>query len=215
MILTSVSAFEIILILKTKKMYFTMIVFCFIWVIVFLFSVFSTVAGQYNKRVETENLKISENISEIHKETEWNIYNNKEEEINYLIEQKEKELEVVNNIMFQFDTLEKRQENEAEWLSSLTTKRKAEEKIEELRRQLDEVRENKLDFLANNEDTVGVTEDSETVDESFYVWLADIWNLSSPSLVQFWFSMFPAVFIDIIAPLGLAVAMFLRRKEDA
>jgi hypothetical protein len=32
-------------------------------------------------------------------------------------------------------------------------------------------------------------------------------------LVQFWMSLFPAIFVYIISPVALAVAMFLPRKK--
>lgn len=212
MVLFSVACFETIIILRRNKQHLLYSIFIFLWIIVLVFSITSTVAGQYNKRIENTNIQIIENTENIQKNMLWEIYNDKETELVKLIEEKQTELEVVNNLLLQFNNLQLRQDMETEWLSSLTTKRKAEEQIKQYRTELEELRQHKIDFL-NTEEGVGIIEETKIEDKSFYVWIGEI-IMVQPNLVEFWLAMIPACFIDIISPLAIAVAMFLRRRNE-
>ena len=43
----------------------------------------------------------------------------------------------------------------------------------------------------------------------FYIWISRIWDWE-PGMVQFWLSVFPALFIDIISCVSIAVVMFVK-----
>jgi hypothetical protein len=46
----------------------------------------------------------------------------------------------------------------------------------------------------------------------FYSWLAKVLGISK-DIAQFWMSLFPAIFVDIISPSALAIAFFMGKNE--
>jgi hypothetical protein len=213
MVLFSVFAFESIIIFYNNKQPFLIVLYSIIWLIVIGFSITSTIGVLHNNQIHDEEIFVEENKEETYKNMEWQMYISQEDELLKLISDKDRELEIVNQILSDFDNLEIREEKENEWLSSLTTKRKAEEKIQNYRDELRKIREDKLLFLEENKQKTGVIEETKIKQEkSFYVMLNKITGIES-RYIRFWLYVIPAVFVDLIAPLGLAIALFLRRKE--
>lgn len=212
MVLFSAFSPEALILFKLNRNWLMMVIISITWITALSFSMISTVAVLYNQLMIEEKEEIEKKTENIFKNLEWEMYNINEEEIVSLIKEKEEELKIVNNLLKQFDNLDIREEKKDEWLSGLYTKRKAEEVIEKYRMELKEIREKKLQFAHENKEEAGSIQETTVQIESFYVWIAGIFNLESDK-VQFWVSVFPAVFIDIIAPIALAIAMFLRRRK--
>lgn len=214
MVAFSVVAFEVIIILWNNKQHSIVFLFSFLWFIVLLFSMTSTVAGQYNQRIKNEKTEIIQNVGIINKKNLYNIYEEEEKEILISIDRKEKELKPFMSILEGFESIEDIDVNERSqyvyWENYEKIKRINNE-IEKLRNDLKIIRENKKIFL-ENEDEAGVIKETVIEYASFYVWLSGIFGVEA-RFIEFWLSVFPAIFIDIIAPLSIAISMFLRRKE--
>jgi hypothetical protein len=52
----------------------------------------------------------------------------------------------------------------------------------------------------------------ETEAPTFYVWISAIFGWNS-AMVEFIISIIPSIWIDIIAPLGVAIGLFLKEDE--
>jgi hypothetical protein len=208
----SAMAFEIIIILSTERRILLSILFSFLWVVVLLFSMISTVAGQYNQRIQND---IAENLQKVdvnHRKAALDIYNNNERELLSQLEDKKKERAAYQKLLAEVDTLEERIDNTSGWVFRDTSRKlaKVDSDISEINVQLRNVRETKLKLLSS-EDSAGLIEQTEVQAASFYVWMSTVFSIA-PKFVEFWMSLFPAIFIDLIAPFSLAISLFLRKK---
>jgi hypothetical protein len=212
MILFSISAFETIVIFVRRRAYYIIAVFSILWLIVLTFSMVSTIAGQYNSRIDSVILWTEENSDTIHQKLILDSYNSSEAEILLRIDDKRKELNSLQIILSEFDTLEERKED---WRFYWSTKNQMDDvnsHLEKLREELNAERRRKVELLESQTEAGLVNETTIEV-KSFYAWLSEIVR-GNPQMIEFWLSVFPAVFIDLISPLALAVAMFLKRKEE-
>lgn len=216
MILFSVAAFETLLIFWANRKMFPIVIFSFVWVVVLVFSVMSTIAGQYNARV-TKREEITIERTEItHARLTLESYDSEEKELLESLAEKRIELKASQVLFSQFDTLEQRKED---WRFYWNTKRAMNDstlQIEKLQAQIKEVRETKRQLLKQSQQSAGIVQETEElVYASFYVWLSEVLK-AKPMMIQFWLSIFPAVFIDIIAPLSISISLFLTfwRKEE-
>jgi len=203
MVVYSVSSFEVIIIFKQNKQYFLFTVFVLLWVVVAFYSIMSTVAGQYNARVMTKNQAIEQSKEVKNDIDKFALL--KKEEATILIDYdfaKENYLDYRNQLK---NIEEKDWEYWDTWKKTNGYKTKFEEKETELKNKRFEIKE----FLESGKET-GKTK-KETI--FFEERAGEIFN-KSPETIAFGMGIFPAVFIDIIAPLAMAVSMFLRRKEE-
>lgn len=216
MILFSVASFETLLIFWANRKILPIVIFSFVWIIVLIFSMMSTIAGQYNIRITKREEITMERTEVIHTRLTLELYDSEEEELAESLTEKRIELRASQVLYAQFDTLEKRKED---WRFYWNTKKAMDDatlRIENLQAQLKEVREKKRQLLEQSQQSAGVVEETdELVYASFYVWLGEVLK-ARPMMVQFWLSIFPALFIDIIAPLSVGVSLFLSywRKEE-
>lgn len=205
MILFSIIAFEMIIILFGRKQFAISSIFIFLWVIVLIFSMVSTVAGQYNQRMANFNEKIFEKKDKINKNSELESYNIIEADLVDRMNYKKQEYDTLNNLLSEFDTLEKRKKNSSFFWDTYKRLKVAEQDLKKIDDRLNEIRKKKLDNVLD----LGVgTEASIENWPPFYSWLGGILDVR-PDFVEFWMSVFPAIFIDLIAPLALAISMFL------
>ncbi len=162
----SVFIFETIIILRKNKQKIYYVLFI-LWLIVVVFSMVSTIAGQYNMRVEKWNKIVEQESNNIEIEIENKIEELEKQKdfINSQIKEKNNEKEIYFNLLKQFDDLENQ-------ISVYKTKR----------------------------------------NKDFYSWIGSVFKIDS-EVFEFWFSLFPALFIDIISPIAFAIFMFLNKKE--
>jgi hypothetical protein len=199
----SVSMVSYMVIIPQAAMYVRGIVKVPVWgtfAIALVFSMGSTVAGQYNQL--TENV----DIVETNDRATLRVLEAEEQELLRSIEANREQRAFHQKTMESLsDTAESRMEN---WQYINTERNTINElgyEIEQEQARLSEVRAQILSEL--DQGSVGAT--VERVD--FYSWLARLLG-KSPSQVEFMVSALPAIFIDIIAALSLNVALQVRRK---
>jgi hypothetical protein len=214
----SVSAFETVILFftgqVTKNKYAKVSIatgFIFLWIIVSAFSIVSTIAGQYNKHVSNLRDKSKEVSSTAG--ADWNIIQEKESDLKARINEYRKQMKTYDKLSSEMESIESRTTNENTWNENQWRTRKSQENIERLSEELNKVRDEKRVLLNKNRETgVVLTDKSKAKDiPNFYGWLAGVLSMNE-DLVQFFLSLFPAVFCDIVAPVGIALSLFLRNK---
>jgi len=217
MVLFSVIAFEVIIIMFVNgKQYIPLcILFVGLWLVVLIFSMTSTVAGQYNTRMKTISQNIQNNSTVIIQRETYNLLLEEEKSIIERIENKEREREPFMKIMETFKSADDRGEYAWEYWDAYKKVENVNKSIEKLYIMLVEKRKEKKEYLItkseNEIDSVGAIAETTEESKSFYLWVSDILQVDA-KYIEFWLSIFPAVFIDIIAPLSIAISMFLKRK---
>lgn len=210
MVIFSVAAFEAIMIFKENQNTFLIIIFSILWLIVLCFSMISTIAGQYNIHIYKNNKKIESSDSKYRERLILDNMRKEEKEIEKQMTQKAGRLDFLNDLIINFDLsiLEERA-NKKIYDSTIKEIHRLENEMRILRDLLSGIREkiNQYIWIESSEIIVVMSEE-----KSFYEWIGLIFDISSDK-VQFWLSVFPAVFVDIIAPLSFAIGMFLKRKK--
>ena len=204
MVVYSVLSFEVMVYILTQPKSFRMMtvfcVFSFLWVVVVAFSITSTVAGQYNSGIEARR-KLQLTDAEIKEQRTLNLLKEERTEIKKEIEEKTEERNMLISKLSEIegvDEYEKRQ-------TTHTT----------LSRKLDIVNGRLYRLRANLKTTTAKLENAGAEKEEvkdFYSWLSEIFN-TDRSLIQFIISIFPAVFVDIIAPTAFATVFFNDSKR--
>jgi hypothetical protein len=210
MVTFSCMAFEIIILLKKNRQYLMMSMFVVLWVIVIFFSMASTIAGQYNQRIRNDTAKIESGSDVTQLRMEYDIYLDQEARINKQIEDKTASRATYQKILDGFDTIEKRKKDKPIFDDVTSRIVAADKEIIRLQLELAKVQDKKLEYLGK---TTGAGAVKETVVEipSFYGWINSIFPNLSPVMIEFWMGVFPAIFIDLIAPFSLAISLFVRR----
>lgn len=171
------------------------------FLIALVFSMGSTIAGQYDKLSASVDLKGAQD------RTVYDLLLQEERDLVAAIEEYRAEkafhMETMQNLG---NTEEKRKENYG-YIS--TERRKVEEyntKIAEAEAKLSQVREElKEEALGGN---TGVVEEQD----DFFTWISGILR-ADKTMVQFWIYTLPAVFIDAIAAICLNLALFIKEKD--
>lgn len=186
--------------LRTKKSYLFLFVCGLLFAVVLLFSVVSTVVGQYNER----NILDDSEVDTAHKREVLALI---EEEIDRLKGLIDNDLEGAKVI---YDKLGSMQN---QWAVSDTVSAIDGESLADKDRRIQDLQERRMAILT--EADVGGLVEGSTVG-SFYSWIAGIFGLS-PQAVEFWLSILPAIFLDVLAPVlwylsGLGIGV--DRGED-
>ena len=215
MVLFSISSFEVVILFlsQQKKKHWARlpVIFSFslLWTVVTVFSITSTIAGQYNK--DTANNK---EFANEHKEktVEAIQLETIREQKKYFIsqrEEKQKQISSLLNISSEANSLAT-QEKHASTLNSISWRAsQAEKQIADLDKQIVALTESEGSLLKK---TPELASPELTSDSDFYNWLAEIFGVAKNTM-QFWMSLFPAVFVDIISPASIAIAMFLKQEK--
>ena len=201
MVLYAVGSFELIVLFYLKGRKFIAFIFSFLWVIVTLFSMTSTVAGQYNSRMQEIKAVYERENKQFQNNSEVDTYNTQMELYKHELELTNSELERIQKALLQFESLDMINENRRLYNSLYYQRRlasnnkiKLNEKIENL------IKEKPVQILEKKE-------------LNFYQWVSMIFKFT-PDNIQFWLSVFPALFIDLIAPLSFAVILFLQGNKN-
>lgn len=212
MILFSIAAFETLVIFKNNKQSILMIPFAFLWLIVLIFSMVSTVGVLFNNQITMEEEQIEEQIGTVYKNLEWEIYNQTEVEIIDKIQIKKEEVQTFQKLISSFSNLDTRKEDSSIYWETLRVLGKSQNELQILTDELKKTQQDKLDFLNKNQQT-GIIKETQIEEKSFYVWISSVTG-SEIRYVRFFLYVFPAVFIDLISPLAIAIAMFLKKKKE-
>jgi hypothetical protein len=200
----SVVAFEVIILLKQNRSYIIAFIFSILWGIVLIFSMSSTIAGLYNQNRDKQIINIKETNDNTHLYYQELI--NQENSIKTDIEDKIKERKRYINILQEFDTDEKIKENEKQINKYRNTVYYLDRDIKRLKISLNKIREEKKKLLSDNKNIKNVEK------EDFFIWASRIIKVKA-FIIQFCLYTFPAVFIDIIAPLSFAIILFYKKKD--
>ena len=201
----SVVAFECVLIFRQRKKKGLSVTFILLWIIILFFSMGSTIAGQYNQRM-AKIIHVTENTdNSIH--LKYSRLITQENELISKIEVHNKELEPIQKILNGFNN-ETRVSQYEIWWNTDEQKKEIENKIKQAEDDLKNIREKIDSFLSSNKNSTEVSRE-KIVKKDFYTWVSGIFGYD-PSLFQFIISVFPAVFIDIMAAVALALGLFLK-----
>ena len=212
MILFSISSFETIILFFSQNIiknlfvkHITTLIFILLWLVVTSFSIMSTVAGQYNKHIENINNDLEKDKNSI----EWASLIEQEKELKENLNNYREQIKSYNSIVSGINDLEERKENSKIWADTQYRIRITNKQINEAMENLKKIRENKKKHLQTSKNIVYISIERNL---NFYEWIAKIFNISK-DIVQFIMSLFPAVFCDFIAPIGLALCLFLNKDK--
>jgi|GEM_PF-3778500 len=181
-----------------------------LWIVVSFFSIMSTVAGQYNKHIF--NLRDSTEQSRSTGRMKWDILQEKKAEIKRRLADYRQQMSVFTNIIGGMNDVESRIKNNGIWYESQYKLKQVNKKIVELNKSMDVVRTEEKEFLNQSKKTgLLLGSESNKKTKNFYSWLAGVIGIASDK-IQFGMSLFPAIFVDLISPVGIAMALFLRNK---
>ena len=212
MVFFSVIAFETVLIFSQNKQWPAAVAFVFIWLIVAVFSIVSTIAGQYNQhqralvRTSVENVEVTTTRFQLQAIREHRA------ELQAQVESKREQITSLNKILASVSDIEKRAQFGRSWTDTQTQIAAADRTVASLQKQIDATRADEAKLFIAAPAAVVANPMTVTATPDFYSWLSGVLNISR-DLSQFWLSLFPAIFIDVIAPAALAVSMFLSRKK--
>ena len=214
----SVSAFETIILFMSghvtdSRFAKAMIAsgFIVLWIVVTFFSIMSTVAGQYNRHVINLREQTKQGIST--GRAQWVILQEQKAELQTRLGEYRSQISTLNKIMSGMDDVESRTKNNRVWYETQFRLQKANAKMADVAESLDKVREEERGQLNDSKKTGIILSTTSTKEiPNFYGWMSNVTRIE-PDKVQFWMSLFPAIFVDIIAPISLAIALFLRRKK--
>ena len=183
------TAFEVSVLFKNSKRYFMSVLFMFLWVLVTLFSMATTVSVFYD----------SFNFNEYQIAQE-----NKEVDSNKLALEmlQKKESDLRESIAFKKKDIEYRQEHD---YATTAVRNELTNLQEELQANLSE--QQKL-----LEATPEVTEETVTRKESLFVFLGRLLHLEG-GILEFIMSTLSAIFVNLIAPLSLTAVTELLKKD--
>ena len=173
-----------------------------VWIIVVSFSIGSTIAGQYdNFKSKIESSKISG--AEINTIDNKLIFESYDKQLNLLYSELES-YDIERSVLIkQINKLEEmnRAYYDINW--RIGVKNKAMNKIKE---QITEIENNKNKLLSEKKLTF-------KENFNFFEWLSKILNISSDKIQLIW-NFFPALMIDIVAPLCFAITIFLKDVKE-
>jgi hypothetical protein len=214
MVCFSVLSFEVIVLFLTGEVtkhwsrWFVITGFSFLWIIVAAFSITSTIAGQYNKHIKNSKEYAMQNQGKKSEVMKWNRLQERKTE---LVERRlEKKTQISNLIAMsnQVGTIAEAEKHNEVLASTNYRTQTAESELNHIEAELEKVRDEEKKAITADTSLAS----ADTVDvPDFYSWLAKILDIKK-DLAQFWLSLFPAIFVDLISPAALAIAAFLKKK---
>jgi hypothetical protein len=165
-------------------------------IIVICFSITSTLAGQYRQDTEKNQKVVSET-----KQEKLTLLKSEEKSISDSLNSTKEEVDLNTKQLGQFSKKEMKSDDYKNLFWKSYTLRELRKKYEQ---QLTDKRKEISEYMAKE----GVTEVKQRND--FYSWVAEVLPFN-PSTIEFWLYLFAAMFFDIMAPLGLHIAL---KRED-
>jgi hypothetical protein len=183
----------------------------FLWVIVTSFSMMTTISGQYNRHVA--NLR----AAALRHDTgttrmSWSIIQEQKDDLRKQLAEYRQQITTLNQILSGMSNIEARKKNEQLWNETQYRLFLANKNIVNIGNQLNEIRTQEQQQIAKNKEMgINFSVIQKNIPD-FYGWLGKVLKVSA-DLVQFIMSLFLAIFVDIISPVGIAIALFLRNQE--
>lgn len=209
LIVFSVCAFQVCAIYLGNGQKGYAFIYFLMWFIVLIFSMQSTVAYLYNSRSRKQEQVMIAGNDVTRESMQWNELLKRESEKEIDIKGLKERLVQLNTLLGQYDSEEKITSGKKVYDDTNKKVSEQEKKIAVAEKELKAIRDNKDKFLSK-EQKAGVVQQVKSDD--FYQWVASIFGISGDGL-EFTINCFPAVFVDIVAPLSINVSLFLRRRE--
>lgn len=181
------------------------VIFTVLWIICLIYSVQVTFAGRFNQYQEIVlNNKLRENSSNINRLRVSNL-SQSIEELKLENTNNQKQLVILLN---QLDYIQVNMGVKGETFQTIQSKiSKTQEKISIIN---DKIESKNIEY----EKLLGeVSLNTNEVKFGFYDWAAKIYKTDRGN-IEFIFILFPSLFLDIAAPIALAVFMFLGKKKE-
>lgn len=175
-----------------------------IWLVVTLFSMFCTIEGMYS--IQKDNFIEAETVSNIDttNKTLYNEYENQAKAIQNLIDAKQITLNRYNKEIAGYGTQEAIQADLRNYNRLATNIAAAEKFIQGQTAELTKVTEKKTTLL-------GKQENKKIVVKSFYERIEEMCGIKA-FLLQFIVSCFAAIILDILGPISMSLAMYLKKE---
>lgn len=215
----SISAFEAAIlfysgeVIESKKARIAIVAsFAFLWIVVSCFSIMSTIAGQYNKYVINLREQTKTGLSSS-KET-FALIQEQKQDLQKQLQEYRTQLTTLNKVLSGMDDVQKRSENNGVWYDTNFRIQEINKLIDKASSDLTKIREEENAQIQKAvKNGIVLTSKVEIADiPDFYGWLSSVFR-TERNRTQFIMSLFPAIFVDIIAPVGIALALFLRKKN--
>jgi hypothetical protein len=209
----SVFAFEVMILFSTgevtKSQWSKFLIiggFFFLWSISILFSLSSTVAGQINKQFVNIDAKIDYNSQE-----QWQLLQDQKQDARSRIEDYKQQIKTYNQILSGMNSVEARKKNKGTW-NDVNYKIQATQKnIAQIQEDVENIRKQEKTLLDESKKKGSAITKKGEARPDFYSWIANVLGVRTDR-VQLFLAILPALFADIMAPFGIAVALFLRKK---
>lgn len=209
MIVFNVMAAEIAVFFRSKNLTALWRLFTGLWVLGTLFSMTSTVIGMYNQRAQELAIAIiKENIgTQENHDTDLKYQNLKERKEQALAnlegERKKRDTLVETISLYTPEMIDKDLEN----YNKLNGRRYiADTRVDSAQDEYNLLVEQESSFLTEN--TIAAVVEEKPADA--YTWIGgEVFPGVRPEMIQFWMSVYPALFYDIIAPVSLSIVFFL------
>ena len=180
-------------------------------VVIFL-SILSTIAGQYNLRIQKENKIVKENVSINNNTVLYNQLLKEETDYKKELDRKRKEATIYEEMLNKFKTPEDREKYKFEWWDANRKMIAVNEEIKSIVNKIDNVQHDIKNML-KKENLVNITKGTEIEAGSFYEFLSQILPINA-RMIEFSMSMIFAIIVDFLAPLCIYMGIFLLRKNE-
>jgi len=217
MVSFSVFAFEVVILFFTgsiaanKPIKIAVITgFTFLWLVATSFSIFSTVAGQVNKDFQKKEAVIA--AVDHNSQEYWQILQDQKKEAKEILKDYRQQIQTYNQILSGLNSAKARLNNKNAWNDSTYKLQQAQKNVSKISEELENIRVQEKKILAENKGKGSIMPKKAEQNMDLYAWLAKILGID-PDKIQFFLALLPAVFCDLSAPFGLAIALFLRNKS--
>jgi hypothetical protein len=213
MVIFSTMAFEVVMLLIGAKRWLMAAGFTILFITVLAFSMMSTIAGQYNQRVKTENVTVVADSATTQARAGYDLLVKQEGQISDQIKAQQSMRVVYQRLFDSYDT-ERKEADPKGFSDTKAQLDKIDKALGMLNTQLLTKQAAEAKYLAEAKGP-GAIQETTTNTASFFVWAAKLFkNKIQADMLQFYFSVFPAVFVDLIAPFALAFALFQRKESS-
>lgn len=184
----------------------------FSWFILSIYSMVSTVAGQYDQLVKAEDTRTNKDYTINNDETILNNYN---EDIKNLQQEKE-DLRIELNPLLKRNATVENMDTAANYKSTLSHN---EDRISEIRKRTTEINNKIREISMQKNDLLKVNKSLSQ--NSFKVNFGSIYNYFAhlmnnkvqPIIIQFFLAIYPSIFVDIISPVSFSIYIYNRKEK--
>lgn len=204
-------AFEATMLFAKRKSWVATIAFGLLWIGIVTYTIGTSTSSLYESYLmKTYNKNVTSTITNANREL-FKSYEQALQEQLSLMDDKRQRLTIQQNVLKEFDSLEKQRENKASYQNAYWAASQLEKDITNISNKVSELRNLQQELLKLDSKIV-LTEEMEQRPD-IYNWLAKIFKTSS-DYIQFILQVIPAAVLDIISPTALYLFLFLKKKEE-